>query len=151
MKEGVTLAQASQDMNVITRRLAAAYPEDANWNEATVMPLADAITGNVRRGLIALLGAVGFVLLMACVNVASLLLARSTIREREVALRLSLGATPGRVVRQMITESLLLALIGASSACSALYSVPGRSLPWPRASFRARAKLDSTPRCSCSR
>ena len=112
MKPGATLAQASQDMNAITQRLAATYPEDANWSEATVMPLADAITGNVRRGLIALLGAVGFVLLMACVNVASLLLARSTIREREVALRLSLGATPGRVARQMITESLLLSLIG---------------------------------------
>jgi predicted permease len=78
------------------------------------MPLADAITGNVRRGLVALLGAVGFVLLMACVNVASLLLARSTIREREVALRLSLGATPGRVARQMLTESLLLSLIGGA-------------------------------------
>jgi predicted permease len=114
MKAGTSLAQASQEMNAITARLAATYPEDANWNEATVIPLTDAITGNVRRGLIALLGAVGFVLLMACVNVASLLLARSTIREREVALRLSLGATPGRVVRQMITESVLLSLIGGA-------------------------------------
>jgi predicted permease len=114
MKAGTSVAQASQEMNAITARLAATYPEDANWNEATVIPLTDAITGNVRRGLIALLGAVGFVLLMACVNVASLLLARSTIREREVALRLSLGATPGRVVRQMITESVLLSLIGGA-------------------------------------
>ncbi|HEY5546223.1 MAG TPA: ABC transporter permease [Gemmatimonadaceae bacterium] len=119
MKEGVTLAQASQDMSAITRRLAATYPEDTNWSEATVMPLADAVTGNVRRGLIALLGAVGFVLLMACVNVASLLLARSSIREREVALRLALGATPGRVVRQMITESLLLSLIGGAVGVAA--------------------------------
>jgi predicted permease len=114
MKDDVTLAQASQDMNAITQRLAAAYPENANWTAATVMPLADAITGNVRRGLIALLGAVAFVLLMACVNVASLLLARSSLREREMALRLSLGATPGRVVRQMITESVLLSLIGGA-------------------------------------
>ena len=114
MKAGTSVAQASQEMNAITARLAATYPEDANWTEATVMPLADAITGNVRRGLIALLGAVGFVLLMACVNVASLLLARSSVREREVALRLSLGATPGRVVRQMITESVLLSLIGGA-------------------------------------
>jgi len=119
MKEGVTLAQASQDMSAITRRLAATYPEDTNWSEATVMPLADAVTGDVRRGLIALLGAVGFVLLMACVNVASLLLARSSIREREVALRLALGATPGRVVRQMITESLLLSLIGGAVGVAA--------------------------------
>ena len=114
MKEGVTLAQASQDMNAITQRLAATYQEDANWGAATVMPLADAITGNVRRGLIALLGAVGFVLLMACVNVASLLLARSTLREREVSVRLSLGASPGRVARQMLTESVLLSLIGGA-------------------------------------
>ena len=114
MKPGITLAQASQDMNAITGRLASTYAEDRNWSEATVMPLADAITGRVRRGLIALLGAVGFVLLMACVNVASLLLARSTIREREVALRLSLGATPGRIGRQMITESLLLSIIGGA-------------------------------------
>lgn len=114
MKAGTSVGQASQEMNAITARLAATYPEDANWSEATVMPLTDAITGNVRRGLIALLGAVGFVLLMACVNVASLLLARSSIREREVALRLSLGATPGRVVRQMITESVLLSLIGGA-------------------------------------
>jgi predicted permease len=114
MKAGTSVAQASQEMNAITARLAATYPEDTNWNKATVIPLTDSITGNVRRGLIALLGAVGFVLLMACVNVASLLLARSTIREREVALRLSLGATPGRVVRQMITESVLLSLIGGA-------------------------------------
>ena len=114
MKPGVALAQATQDMNAITQRLAATYPEDANWSGATVMPLADAITGNVRRGLVSLLGAVGFVLLMACVNVASLLLARSTMREREVALRLSLGATPGRVARQMMTESVMLSLIGGA-------------------------------------
>ena len=114
MKTGSTLAQASQDMNAITQRLAATYPEDANWTAATVMPLSDAITGGVRRGLVALLAAVGFVLLMACVNVASLLLARSMVREREVALRLSLGATPGRVVRQMLTESVLLSLIGGA-------------------------------------
>ena len=114
MKPGVALAQATQDMNAITQRLAATYPEDANWSGATVMPLADAITGNVRRGLVSLLGAVGFVLLMACVNVASLLLARSTMREREVALRLSLGATPGRVARQVMTESVMLSLIGGA-------------------------------------
>jgi len=112
MNDGVTLAQATADINAITGRLAREYRENENWTQATVLPLSDAITGSVRRGLVALLGAVGFVLLMACVNVASLLLARSTLREREVALRLSLGATPGRVVRQMITESILLASLG---------------------------------------
>ena len=114
MKSGVTLAQASEDMNLVARRLATTYPENANWTAANLMPLSDAMTGNVRRGLVALLGAVGFVLLMACVNVASLLLARSTVREREVGLRLALGATSGRLVRQMITESVLLSLIGGA-------------------------------------
>lgn len=95
MNDGVTLAQATADLNTITERLAGEYPENRNWTGATVMPLSDAITGGVRRGLVALLGAVGFVLLMACVNVASLLLARSTLREREVALRLSSAPRPG--------------------------------------------------------
>jgi predicted permease len=114
LKPGVSIEQASQDMNAIAQRLSRTYPENQNWSQATVMPLSDAITGNVRRGLVALLGAVGFVLLLACVNVASLLLARASVREREVALRLSLGATPGRLVRQMMTESLLLAMIGGA-------------------------------------
>jgi predicted permease len=109
-----SLAQGRQEMNTIARRLAEQYRENRNWTEATVVPLADAIVGGVRRGLIALLGAVGFVLMLACVNVASLLLARSAVREREVALRLSLGATRGRIVRQMITESLLLSLLGGA-------------------------------------
>lgn len=127
MKDGVTLAQARQEMNAITARLAATWPEDANWGAATVVPLSDAIIGNVRRGLVSLLGAVGFVLVMACVNVASLMLARSSIREREVAVRLSLGATPGRLVRQVMTESVLLSLIG-SAVGVALAALGSRAL-----------------------
>lgn len=115
LKPGVTVAQAHADLNAITARLAATYPEDANWSEATVMLLSDAMVGPVRRGLLALLGAVGFVLVLACVNVANLLLARATVREREVALRMALGASRGRVVRQMVTESLLLAAIGGAA------------------------------------
>lgn len=115
LKPGASLAQGQQEMNAIAARLAETYPNsNRHYTEVTVTPLTDAITGGVRQGLVALLGAVGFVLLMACVNVASLLLARSTIREREVALRLSLGATRGRLVRQMITESVLLSLLGGA-------------------------------------
>jgi predicted permease len=112
MRPGVTLAQAQTELDGIARRLAQRYPEDASWGAATVTSLQDAITGKVRTGLFVLLGAVLFVLLMSCVNVASLLLARAAIREREVAIRVSLGATRWRIVRQMLTESIVLSLAG---------------------------------------
>ncbi len=113
MKPGVTLAEAQVEMRVITGRLAVQYPaEDGTWDDATVLSLRDSITGNVRASLFVLGGAVAFVLLMACVNVASLLLARATARRREIAVRLALGAGRGRIVRQLLTESLVLAAAG---------------------------------------
>lgn len=112
LQAGVSIDRARAEMAGITRRLADEYREDKNWDGATVKPLHDAIVGNVRTALLVLLGAVAFVLLMACVNVASLMLARSGARQQEVAIRSALGAGRGRIVRQLLTESVVLALAG---------------------------------------
>jgi predicted permease len=112
MAPRVTLEEARAEMNAIARSLALQYPEDAAYGEATVEPLQAALTGKVKPLLVVLLGAVAFVLLMASVNVASLLLARGTAREREVAIRAALGAGRGRILRQLFTESVVLALAG---------------------------------------
>jgi predicted permease len=114
MAPGVTVAQAQQEMNLITRRLSEEYSQDASWGAATVIPLRDALTGQVRAGLLVLLGAVAVVLLMGCVNVASLLLARGATRQRELAIRASMGATRSRIVRQLMTESFVLSLMGGA-------------------------------------
>jgi len=113
LKTGVTIEQAQDEMSRIQRELRAEYPvHEASDMRIRVIPLQDDIVKHSRRGLMILLGAVGFVLLIACANVGHLILARGMSREREFALRASVGATPGRVVRQLLTESVALATLG---------------------------------------
>jgi len=115
LKPGVTMAQATADMESVTHHIAEVYPKSNQGWSATVEPLQnDFLDRDTRRALWMLLGAVGFVLLIACANVANLLLARGTVRQKEVAVRASLGATRGQLFSQFLTESLALAAIGGA-------------------------------------
>jgi predicted permease len=112
LKAGVSFAQARADMDSVAQNLAAAYPDANKGSGITLVPMKTDVVGSVRGVLLVLLGAVSFVLLIACANVANLLLARSTGRSREFAIRSALGASPGRVIRQLLTESVMLGIAG---------------------------------------
>jgi putative ABC transport system permease protein len=128
LRDGVSVDQAREDISTIARRIYQASSEKNDYllRDGTVVSLQDYITGTVRTPLLVLLGAVGFLLLVACANVANLLLAQASVRERELSIRSALGAGRGRLVRQFLTEAFLLSLIGgALGVLAAMSGVAG--------------------------
>ena len=138
LRDGVTVQQANAEISTIARRIHDTSSEQGEFllKDGAVVPLRDSITGSARPALLILLGAVGFLLLVACANVANLLLAQASVRERELAVRTALGAGRGRLVRQFLTEAFVLSIVsgglgvlGAILGVSALTALAPENLP----------------------
>ena len=114
LRPGVSIHAAQAEMNTISNRLAVQYPADDNGWGAVVVPMRDELVGDVRPALLVLLGAVAFVLLIACANTSNLVLARSMMRRKEMAIRAALGASRGRIVQQALAETVMLSLAGGA-------------------------------------
>jgi len=114
LRDGVTLAQARADLSTVAHRLKQQFGADIDMTDVSVLPLRESLTGSVRSALLILLGAVGFLLLVGCANVANLMLAQAVVRQRELAIRAALGAGRGRLVRQFLAESSLLSFVGSA-------------------------------------
>src|SRR5215213_3245559 len=146
LKEGVTLAQAEADTDLIAAQLEQQYPDSNTGWSLRLIPLREILVGGSQTMLFILFGAVGFVLLIACANVANLLLVRAAARQKEIAMRTALGASRLRIIRQMITESLLLAIFGG--ALGALLAVAGVKLLVSLGEYNiprtANVKIDAT-------
>ncbi len=142
LKPGVTVAAAQKEMDVISRRMSDEYPTTNADNSSHVVPLGGAVIGAYRSRLFVLLGAVGCVLLIACANVANLLLARGATRATELAIRSAIGAGRSRIVRQLLTESFVLALVSA---------VAGVGLAWGGVRILVAAAPPNIPRLADTR
>jgi len=163
VKDGYTREQAAADLNVTAQNLGASYPQDAGIR-VELTGLQEAVTESSRPALLVLLGAVGLILLIACANVANLLLSRGARRSRELAMRAALGASRSRILRQLLTETCLVALLGglgslliATWALGALLKLSPRSLPvevnaslnWQLLAFATGASLLTGVLCGC--